>query len=118
MSALCQKRTFCAAAGTGVIRLPRRRAPPCVKMRHGPSARWYLLNRLAVDFENFDRSTGTFIIKDADCQPPSVPRKRIKVGSVLPEDRPMCMLMMPVNDVTLAVTAVIIVWIDFPNNVF
>src|SRR5215472_13141440 len=26
MSALCQKRTFCAAAETGAIRLPRRRA--------------------------------------------------------------------------------------------
>jgi hypothetical protein len=28
------------------------------------------------------------------------------------------MLMMPVNDVTLAVAAVVIVWIDFPYNVF
>ena len=30
----------------------------------------------------------------------------------------MCMLMVPVYYVALAVTAVIIVWIDFPNNVF
>jgi hypothetical protein len=71
-----------------------------------------------VDFENFDRSTRRSVIKDADCQPPGVPRKRIKVGPVLLEDRPMCMLMMPVNDVTLAVAAVVIVWIDFPQDVF
>jgi hypothetical protein len=71
-----------------------------------------------VDFENFDRSTGRSVIKDADCKPTGVPRKRIKVGPVLFEDRPMCMLMVPVNDVTLAVAAVVIVWIDFPHDVF
>ena len=51
-------------------------------------------------------------------KPTGVPRKRIKVGPVLFEDRPMCMLMVPVNDVTLAVAAVVIVWIDFPHDVF
>ena len=71
-----------------------------------------------MDFENFDRSTGRSVIKDADCKPPSVPRKRIKVGPVLFEDRPMYMLMVPVYDVALAVAAVVIVWIDFPYNVF
>jgi hypothetical protein len=71
-----------------------------------------------VDFENFDRSTGRSVVKDADCKPPGVPRKRIKVGPVLLEDRPMCMLMVPVYDVALAMAAVVIVWIDFPNNVF
>ena len=30
----------------------------------------------------------------------------------------MCMLMVPVYDVALAVAAVIIVWIDFPYDVF
>ena len=30
----------------------------------------------------------------------------------------MCMLMMPVYYVALAVAAVVIVWIDFPYNVF
>ena len=30
----------------------------------------------------------------------------------------MCMLMMPVYDVALAVAAVVIVWIDFPHDVF
>jgi hypothetical protein len=43
---------------------------------------------------------------------------RIKVGPVLFEDRPICMLMVPVYDVALAVAAVVIVWIDFPYNVF
>jgi hypothetical protein len=71
-----------------------------------------------VDFENFDRSTRRSVIKDADCKPTGVPRKRIKVGPVLPEDRPMCMLMVPVYDVTLAVAAVVIVSIDFPYDVF
>ena len=71
-----------------------------------------------MDFENFDRSTGRSVIKDADCKSPGVPRKRIKVGPVLFEDRAMCMLMVPVYDVALAVAAVVIVWIDFPNNVF
>jgi hypothetical protein len=71
-----------------------------------------------VDFENFDRSTRRSVIKDADCKPTGIPRKRIKVGPVLFEDRPMCVLMMPVNDVTLAVAAVVIVSIDFPHDVF
>ena len=62
-----------------------------------------------MDFENFDRSTGRSVIKDADCKPSGVPRKRIKVGPVLFEDRPMCMLMVPVYDVALAVAAVVIV---------
>ena len=30
----------------------------------------------------------------------------------------MCMLMVPVYDVASAVAAVVIVWIDFPYNVF
>ena len=30
----------------------------------------------------------------------------------------MCMLMVPVYDVALAVAAVVIVWIDFPYDVF
>jgi len=67
-----------------------------------------------VDFENFDRSAGRGVVKDADCKPPGVPRERIKVGPTLFEDRPMCMLMVPVHDVALAVAAVVIVWIDFP----
>jgi hypothetical protein len=71
-----------------------------------------------VDFDNFDRSTGRSVIKDADCKPTGVPRKRIKVGPVLLEDRPMCMLMVPVYDVALAVAAVVIVRIDFPYNIF
>ena len=70
-----------------------------------------------MDFENFDRSTGRSVVKDADCKPPGVPRKRIKVGTVLFEDRPMYMLMVPVHDVALAVAAVVIVWIDFPYHV-
>jgi hypothetical protein len=71
-----------------------------------------------VDFENFDRTTGPCVIKDADCKPTGVPRKRIKVGPVLFEDRPMYMLVVPVHDVALAMAAVVIVWIDFPYNVF
>jgi hypothetical protein len=71
-----------------------------------------------VDFENFDRSTGRSVIKDADCKPPGVPRKRIKIGPFLFEDRPMCMLMVSVYDVALAVAAAVIVWIDFPYNAF
>jgi hypothetical protein len=67
-----------------------------------------------VDFENFDWSTGRSVVKDADCKPPGVPRKCIKVGPVPFEDRPMCMLMVPVHDVAPAVAAVVIVWIDFP----
>jgi hypothetical protein len=70
-----------------------------------------------VDFENFDRSTGRSVVKDADCKPPDVPRERIKVGTVLFEDRSMYMLMVPVHDVALAVPAVVIVWIDFPYHV-
>jgi hypothetical protein len=93
-------------------------APLCGKRRPRPFARQYLLKRLAVDFENFDRSTGPSVIKDADCKPPGAPRKRIQVGPVLLEDRPMCMLMVSVYDVALAVAAVIIVWIDFPYDVF
>ena len=83
-----------------LIRSLRRRAALC---QEETSSVCSLINRLAIDFENFDWPTGPAIIKDADCQPPSVPRKRIKVGPVLFEDRPICMLMMPVNDVTLAV---------------
>src|SRR5436190_219090 len=90
----------------------------CSKRRHRLSVRKYLLNRLAVDFENFDRSTGHSVVKNADWKPPGVPRKRIKVGLVLLEDRPMCMLMVPVYDVALAVAAVVIVSIDFPYDVF
>ena len=71
-----------------------------------------------MDFENFDRSTGLSVIKNPDCKPSGVPRQRIKVGPVLLEDRPMCMLMVPVYDVASAVAAVVIVWIDFPYNVF
>ena len=71
-----------------------------------------------MDFENFDRSTRRSVIKDADCKPTGVPRKRIKVGPVLFEDRPICMLMVPMYDVALAVAAIIIIWIDFPYNVF
>ena len=71
-----------------------------------------------MDFENFDRPTGRSVVKNADCKPPGVPRERIKVGPVLFEDRPMYMLMVAVYDVTLAVAAVVIVWIDFPYNVF
>ena len=78
----------------------------------------YALKRLAVDFENFDRSAGRSVIKDADYKPSGVPRKRVKVGPVLFEDRPVCMLMVPVHDVVLAVAAVVIVWIDFPYQVF
>ena len=71
-----------------------------------------------MDFKNFDRSTGRSVVKDADCKPPGVPGKRIKVGPVLFEDRSMYMLMVPVHDVAPAVTAVVIVWIDFPYHVF
>jgi hypothetical protein len=71
-----------------------------------------------VDFENFDRSTGRSVIKDADRKPTGVPRKRIEVGPVLFEDRPMCMLVVPVYEVALAVAAVVIVSIDFPYDVF
>jgi hypothetical protein len=67
-----------------------------------------------VDFENFDRSTGRSVIKDADCKPTGVPRKRIKVGPIFFQDRAMCMPMVPVYDVALAVAEVVIVWIDFP----
>jgi len=70
-----------------------------------------------VNFENFDRSTGRSVIKDADCQPPRVPRQRIKIRPVLLEDRAMWMLMVPVYDVALTVAAVIIVRIDFPYDV-
>jgi hypothetical protein len=55
-----------------------------------------------VDFEDFDRPTRRSVVKDADCKPPGVPGKRIKVGPVLFEDRPMYMLMVPVHDVALA----------------
>ena len=71
-----------------------------------------------MDFENFDRPTGRSVVKNADCKPAGVPRKRIKVGPVLFEDRPMYMLMVAVYDVALAMAAVVIVWIDFPYNVF
>ena len=60
------------------------------------------------------RSTGRSVIKDADCKPTSVPRKCIKVGPVLLEDRPVCMVMVPVYDVALAVATFVIVRIDFP----
>jgi hypothetical protein len=71
-----------------------------------------------VDFTNFDRSTGRSVIKDADCEPPRVPRQRIKVGPVLLEDRPIWMLMVSVYDVALVMAAVIMVRIDFPYDVF
>ena len=71
-----------------------------------------------MDFENFDWSTGCSVIKDADCKPTGVPRERIKVSPALFEDRPMYVLMVPVYDVALAVATVIIIWIDFPYNVF
>ena len=71
-----------------------------------------------MDFENFDRSAGRSVVKDADYKPTGVPCKRIQVGPALFENRPMCMLMMPVYDVALAVAAVVIVWIDFPYHVF
>ena len=71
-----------------------------------------------MDFEDFNRPTRRSVVKDADCKPTGVPRKRIKVGPVLFEDRPMYMLMVPVHDVALAMAAVVIVWIDFPYNVF
>ena len=87
-------------------------------MKPSGKRRSSLSARLAVDFENFDRSTGRSVIKDADSKPTSVPRKRIKVGPVLLEDRPICMLMVSAYDVASAVAAVVIVWIDFPYNVF
>ena len=93
-------------------------SPLCGKRRHGPSARWYLFKRLAVDFEDFDRPTGPSVVKDTDCKPTGVPRKRVKVGPVLLEDRSTCMLMMPMYDVAPAVAAVVIVSIDFPYVVF
>jgi hypothetical protein len=71
-----------------------------------------------VDFENFDRSAGRSVIKDADYKPTSIPRKRVKVGPVLFEDRPVGMLMVPVHDVALPVAAVVVVWINFPYQVF
>jgi len=71
-----------------------------------------------VDFENFDWPTRRTVVKDGDCKAPGVPRTRIKVGPVLLEDRPVCVLMMPVHDMTLAVAAVVIVSIDFPYDVF
>jgi hypothetical protein len=80
-----------------------------IGVRRPERSRLLLLKRLAVDFENFNRSTGRGVIKDADCKPTSVPRKRIKVGPVLLEDRPMCVLMVPVYDVALVVAAVVIV---------
>jgi hypothetical protein len=94
-----------------------RGAPLGDTRRLRPSARHYLVKRLAVDFENFDRSTGRSVVKDADCKPAGVPRKRIKVGAVLFEDRPMYMLMMSMHDVASAVAAVVTVWIDFPYHV-
>ena len=71
-----------------------------------------------MDFENFDRPTGRSVVKNADCKPPGVPRKRVKVGPVLFEDRPMYMLMVAVYDVALAMAAVVIVWVDFPYDFF
>ena len=71
-----------------------------------------------MDFENFNRSTRRSVIKDADCKPPGVPRKRIKVGPVLLEDRPVCMVMVPVYDVALAVATFVIVRINFPYEGF
>jgi hypothetical protein len=90
-----------------------RGAPLGDTRRLRPSARHYLVKRLAVDFENFDRSTGRSVVKGGDCKPAGVPRKRIKVGAVLFEDRPMYMLMMSMHDVAPAVAAVVTVWIDF-----
>jgi hypothetical protein len=58
-------------------------APLCGKKRPRPFARQYLLKRLTVDFENFDRPTRRSVIKDTDYKPAGVPRKRIKVGPVL-----------------------------------
>src|SRR5215471_9451247 len=75
-------------------------------------------NRLAVDFENFDRPTRRTVVKDADGKPPGVPCKGIEVGPLLLEDRPMCMLMVSVDDMAFAVAAVVIVLIDFPYDVF
>jgi hypothetical protein len=63
--------------------------------------------RLAVDFENFDRSTRRTVVKDADCRPPSIPGKGIEVGPRLLEDRPMCMPMVAVYNVELVVAAVV-----------
>jgi hypothetical protein len=68
---ICQKQTFCAAVRNVVIRSPHRRAAL------GQEAKWIVcsivsLNRLAVDFENFGRSTRRSVIKDADCQSPRV----------------------------------------------
>jgi hypothetical protein len=71
-----------------------------------------------VDLENFDRSAGRSVIKDAYCEPPGEPRERIKISPFLFEDRPMCMLMVPMDDVSLAVTPLIIIWIDFPYKAF
>ena len=78
----------------------------------------YALKRLAVDFENFDRSAGRSVIKDADYKPSGVPRQCVKVGPVLFEDRPMCMLMVPVHNVAMTVTATVVVWINFPYHLF
>ena len=44
--------------------------------------------------------------------------KGIEVGPLLLEDRPMCVLMVPVNDVALALAAVVVVSIDLPYDVF
>jgi len=90
---------------------------PCSTRRHGLSVRKYLLNRLAADFENFDRATWSSVIEDADCEPPSVPRKGIQVGPVLLENRPIWMLMMAMDDMALAMAAVVIISIDFPYEV-
>ena len=51
-------------------------------------------------------------------RPINVRFSRIKVGPILLEDRPMCMLMVPVHDMALAMAAVVIVSIDFPYDVF
>ncbi len=74
----------------------------------------YVLKRLTVDFKKLDRPAWYSVIKDADYKPTSVPRKRIKVGTVLFEDRPMRMWMVSVYDVAPAVAAIVIIWIDFP----
>jgi hypothetical protein len=78
----------------------------------------HLLDRLAVDLENFDWPPRRAVVKDGNCKAPGVPRTRIKVSPILLEDRPMCMLMVPVHDMALAMAAVVIVSIDFPYDVF
>jgi hypothetical protein len=71
-----------------------------------------------VNFENFDRSTGRSVIKDADASRPVYHASVSRLVRFFLADRPMWMLMVPVYDVALTVAAVIIVRVDFLYDFF